>query len=87
MQELDGLDKTDFLVYPNPANDWLQIAGDLKNKTIVIKDVKQQILLTQSAMDDATTIDISSLPSGMYTLQVLEREKMISYFYRFIKIK
>jgi hypothetical protein len=67
-----------FTVYPNPTNGILFVetrrATSLPDPTYRITNLMGQILLTGRLpqCDSPTTIDISSLPAGMYFISVGE---------------
>jgi hypothetical protein len=59
-----------WMVFPNPAQDRLFVhATKVSNETIFIKDVFGRLLLNTTANGLETSIDISDLPSGIYTLE------------------
>lgn len=58
-----------FLAYPNPANDKLNI--DIEEKaTLEIVNVQGQIVDRKSLTENLHIIDISNLVSGVYTLRI-----------------
>jgi len=62
--------KNGWMVFPNPAQDRLFVhANKVSNETIFIKDVFGRLLLNTVANGLETSIDISDLPSGIYTLE------------------
>ena len=56
---------TNVIVYPNPANDQLFVAGNNKINNVRISDTGGRILLHQN-FGDNKQIDVSSLTGGMY---------------------
>jgi hypothetical protein len=66
-------------IYPNPANDILNITGNLKGTTVCIHNLMGMVLpVSISATQE---IDIRNLPKGMYYLSVtLEHKKEIIKF-------
>ncbi len=56
-------------IYPNPVDDFLNIETNEKNHEISIFDASGKYLIN-SKLDDNLRIDLSSLPSGIYTLQI-----------------
>jgi len=56
-------------IYPNPVDDFLNIETTEKNHEISIFDASGKYLIN-SKLDDNLRIDLSSLPSGIYTLQI-----------------
>jgi hypothetical protein len=63
-----------LIIYPNPAQDWLQIKvpKNCQSKTIRVFDMAGQLhsQLSVRANTSQLQLDISSLPSGLYLLQV-----------------
>ncbi len=56
-------------IYPNPANDKLNI--DIEEKAFIeIINVQGQILETKSLVNKTNVLDISKLSSGIYTLRI-----------------
>ena len=66
------VDENGISVYPNPANDQLNIAFDKQEqKDIQLFDVTGKLIFSDNANDDKSkTIDISTLPSSIYFLKV-----------------
>ena len=57
-----------FELYPNPANEYLNITGNLSANTLVkIYDQSGRIVL-ETTLNGYRTLDISSLQQGLYTL-------------------
>ena len=63
-----------MVFYPNPTNDILSIAtgGDLGEASIEIYSMIGTLLQrsTYAALSETVRLDLSSLPAGMYTVQV-----------------
>jgi hypothetical protein len=58
-------------MYPNPAGDWLHV--ELNNpavKQIIISDISGKTLFSQPVSGNKEAVNISSLPSGTYFLQL-----------------
>ncbi len=55
-------------VYPNPAYDnvFIELPGAVKNETITINDITGKVVLVQQLTSGKNSIDISSLPQGIY---------------------
>jgi len=74
-EELAAEESMDFKIYPNPANDILQISTDTRpNNTsllISIFSVQGQSVMNQRLnLEDVQTLNVSSLHHGMYILTV-----------------
>jgi uncharacterized protein involved in outer membrane biogenesis len=62
----------EWSIYPNPANDFLQIIlkqNDPTNYSVAIIDVTGQEVLSHSLLNDR--IDISALKGGMYFIKLI----------------
>lgn len=62
----DELNKIDFLVYPNPASDYLYISNSSDLKRIEIYSITGQRIKTIEAIENR--IQISELPQGVYVI-------------------
>lgn len=58
-----------FNVYPNPAKDFVQIKTSATEYSVQLFDMLGNRVLTQN-MNGKYTIDISSLPQGMYMMEI-----------------
>ena len=65
--------KFEMLIYPNPTNGYVTIQLDEipKNVVINIKDVLGKTLLEQKANSRSTLINVSSLPKGIYYVELI----------------
>lgn len=74
-------------VYPNPAVDQIRIAGSLllPDLTLIIKDLTGRVLLSyqHTVTEETPEIDIRSLGSGIYLLEI--RSPELNKSLRFIK--
>ena len=65
-------------ISPNPAQSLIQInTEDLNTETIEIFDAFGQSILQQKAQFGQTTVDISTLSSGMYMVYIRTEEGMV----------
>jgi beta-glucanase (GH16 family) len=63
-------------VYPNPANDRIYVTADVIPSSLVVYDVFGQLILRK--VTDTNSIDVSSLNSGVYFIEVnLNNEKVV----------
>lgn len=62
-----------FSIYPNPADGYVTIQlDDIPNNVVVqVKDVLGKTLLEQKANSTSTLIDVSSLPKGIYYVELV----------------
>ncbi len=69
--------ESEFVIYPNPANNFIQlkyIGKALSNVEVKIFDILGKNVLTKNVnltQSDEQTIDISSLPKGIYVIKIL----------------
>ncbi|WP_299671432.1 T9SS type A sorting domain-containing protein [uncultured Polaribacter sp.] len=73
-------DRSQFTVYPNPAEREINLTTDGKIKNIQIFDLSgRQIISHQPSIDNEASIDVSQMKKGMYVIQtVLESGKKIT---------
>ena len=72
-------------IYPNPANDWLNVATDLKDiQTISIMDINGKIVATSDA-NAMTTMYVKSLESGLYFIQAVNKDGNVVAVQKFVK--
>lgn len=63
--------KASFNVYPNPANDQIQITGLKANSEVVkIIDAAGKTLMSQAVSGSSVSFDLNGLSSGFYTVSV-----------------
>jgi len=72
-----------FLIYPNPTNNFLYIDSSINKASIIIIDINGKFLLSRNEITD-NKIDISRLQNGLYILKI-ETDKGI-IVRRFLKI-
>ena len=68
-------------MYPNPATDMLHLStsSNLSNASLHLKNLNgQEEKITIEASSHQASIDISSLPSGIYLLEIVFNESMLS---------
>ena len=77
-EQLDeGLSKDKFILYPNPASDYLTIAYDevksLDNVSIRISNLMGQLVLEEALSFNgvSVSIDVSALSTGIYQVELL----------------
>jgi hypothetical protein len=79
---VDESGATDFVVYPNPALDFIQVAT--KNTvTITIHDMAGR-MRTNQEVADKQSIDISNYPSGIYVISLFSNSQTQKRY--FVKI-
>ena len=63
---ISGINSSDFVLYPNPANDIITISSDLEIESIEILTSAGQIVLSSNTK----SIDVNSLTAGIYYAKV-----------------
>ena len=70
-------------VYPNPTGNHITLVCQAENSEIYISDVLGNILMNQKSISKSSELDISSLPKGVFFIQVLSENKV--YAGKFVK--
>jgi hypothetical protein len=66
-------------LYPNPAQNWITInTHNLVMAKISIYDIKGGLIMTQKLVNNLTAINIENLQSGIYIVQLMDDENVIS---------
>ena len=65
-------------LYPNPVNDVLFVENLSPNQSYEIYSITGCLIKTGFAQDGKTTIDVSGLPSGIYSLRSNQNNKEVS---------
>jgi len=73
----------EFNIYPNPANDFIDIETDFRNCYFSVFDVTGKLILREKIVQNKTRIDLSNYSNGLYFIQLQSDEKQISK--KFIK--
>ncbi|MDF1673260.1 MAG: DUF4465 domain-containing protein [Vicingaceae bacterium] len=67
MSIIDNFDSNQLLIYPNPAQNIINISLELGGKSIVIIDISGKVVVNKTNLNKGITrIDISKLQSGIY---------------------
>lgn len=65
-------------IYPNPAHDVLYVENDSPIENVAIMDLMGRTLASYTVQDYHCQIDISSLPAGIYVMQLMLNDQIIS---------
>ncbi|MGB2144324.1 MAG: carbohydrate binding domain-containing protein, partial [Flavobacteriaceae bacterium] len=77
---------SDFILYPNPASDRLQISNLLKSDIVLVYDLfGKTYKLSQTHHQQTRTIEISNISTGLYILKIINPSKNKIQTLRFIK--
>lgn len=69
-----------FSIYPNPVSDILTIeakTNNTNNATLIILDINGRQLLKEKLKGQKQNIDISTLPKGLYVVEIMQNNKSI----------
>lgn len=69
-------DNNSIIAYPNPATNNITIENS-QQALIQISNIQGQLIKTIDAHDNKTTIDVSTLPSGVYILEVKTKKGVV----------
>ncbi len=75
----DLFQEDNFIIYPNPAGDALNVVikSVVRSRwSVVLLNAMGQLVLTSNIQFPTSGIDISSLPAGIYFVQVTTKEKI-----------
>ncbi|MGB4654968.1 MAG: T9SS type A sorting domain-containing protein [Bacteroidales bacterium] len=64
--------KSDFSIYPNPANNYLNISGGNFDMVKIYNSIGKLM----GVYDNTNTIDISKYPSGLYIVELIDGSKI-----------
>lgn len=74
-----------ILVFPNPVNSELTISGGNNTmKVVMISDLHGKTLMVEESDDSNITVNVESLPAGVYYIQVKENDE--NTIHKFIKL-
>ena len=65
--------ETAFSIYPNPANNLINIITENANELITISDLSGKVVYSEQASKKQNSIDISQLSVGMYIVRIGEK--------------
>ncbi|WP_435260984.1 S8 family serine peptidase [Tenacibaculum sp. nBUS_03] len=83
IEPLKNASNLGLLVHPNPATNFIEVTGISKNDNITYRVVTIAGIVVKSGKLMSRNLDISSLKSGIYVLEVNDGEKSLNT--RFIK--
>ena len=69
---VSSINNNTFTISPNPAQDFVNInISDVTGSTVInIYDVSGKIIVTQSVIDESVVVNVSTLPKGIYIVEV-----------------
>jgi hypothetical protein len=78
------LNKNNFELFPNPAQNLISISSDENIEQISVYDVAGKLVMSQNIQDNRTTLDIANLATGVHTIIVVINDKVLVD--KFIKV-
>ncbi len=72
-----SVDNNNLFIYPNPANDYVNINATVNLKSINIYSIDGQLLISEIVDTNNAKIDISNLPSGTYILRAANQSALL----------
>jgi len=78
-------DNFDFQLYPNPAQSFVKISSNTLNPLdlqVLVFDLSGKMVLDGVTFTNQTTLNIESLPSGIYVAQIVGDNKNFQYRFR-----
>ncbi|SHK44196.1 ELWxxDGT repeat protein [Epilithonimonas mollis] len=73
------INKNSFSIYPNPADNFINISGDNVITSVQVYDYSGKLLLNNPANSKKLELNISSLHKGNYVIKILSAQKSSSY--------
>lgn len=73
----------EFNIYPNPANDFIDVETNFKNCTVSVFDNLGKLVLKEKIIQNNTRFNLSNFSNGLYFITLQGDDKMISK--KFIK--
>jgi photosystem II stability/assembly factor-like uncharacterized protein len=73
VESITGIEENEisnFNIYPNPANNLVNISSDVDMKTVRIVNYTGQVVYTENAYSNSLSINTSNLAKGVYILQL-----------------
>lgn len=65
-----------LVIYPNPANDIINVVGTNKYDTLFISDASGRVVLTTTLDNNYTAMSVAGLPKGIYLVSLKSSDKI-----------
>lgn len=72
-EEIEEIETNTISIFPNPANDIVNIRTDLEEISVVVNDILGRAIIQSS---NQRSIDISKLPRGTYVVQIFQGDEL-----------
>ena len=73
-----------FKLYPNPTDGIVTLENNIYDGMIYIYNNMGQLAMARQIFDEKETIDLSDLSSGIYFIQVIDRQKQMVFSHKLI---
>ena len=71
------VDNNNLFIYPNPANNYVNVNATLNLQNIEIYSIDGQLLISEIVDTNNVKIDVSNLPSGTYILRAANQSALL----------
>lgn len=68
----------EFIIYPNPTNDFIDVETNFKNCTVSVFDVLGNLILKEKIIQNKTRFNLSGFSNGLYFMTLQGDDKIIS---------
>lgn len=72
------LNEASSFIFPNPSNNYIDIETNLKDYSLSVFDIMGKLIFTDNVSQNKTRMDISNFSNGIYFLQLITGDKIIS---------
>jgi hypothetical protein len=72
------LNKNNFKLFPNPAQNQINISSDENIEQISVYDVAGKLMMSRNIQNNGATLDIAHLAKGMYTFVAIINDKTLT---------
>jgi hypothetical protein len=78
--EDDAISESDFMLYPSPATDFIELTNFsfVPAPEIKISDPSGRVIHQFKLTEEKTRIDISTFSSGLYFVSIMDKEKIVA---------
>jgi hypothetical protein len=82
--DIPNLSKVELKIYPNPTTGSITIEN-AKGNDVIMYDVVSKVVNRKNIISDKETVNIGSLPNGMYMIQVVDETTGIRTIRKIVK--
>lgn len=74
---IEEISKNDIFIYPNPANNFINIESNFKF-SFILKDITGKIIIQKQNLNNNYKLDLNNLKSGIYFISIFYNSKQIT---------